>query len=501
MSKRTTIERQELLLSKFKEICRQGQAENEPDEPDKFLKNFLPIQAHFRVLDPDVRIIIGDKGAGKTQLFRALEIPRGRKALIKLAQGKGLPIPPLDKTTWLVGFQTSGMDFPPSGVMENFARGKESSTLQIFWLALLLRVLLQSEKISKTALNTPLQEAVMSSSWNLEELKNRVSTGEGIVFSLLDSFETELNNRDEFVFVSYDELDRVSPGDWEALKTILRGLIQFWAAYGRRWKRIRPKLFLRRDLYQRAALFGPDIAKIASNRAELLWQIHEFYGVLFKRLINDEAFFDYLEPEKQLPFSENSSLGKMPKVKQEDDYRIPINRLLGEHMGTEHTKGLTLRWLPNHLKDGHGRIYPRPLLRLLEEAAELELRDRKAKGKSQLIHHTALRGALDRVSEFRVQELAQEEFLWIETIRKNFEGQKLSVPGERKMFIKALDINWSTLQNRPPDIEATALFDYLVELGIFTNRRDGRVDVGDLYLRGFHLMRKGGVARPKKVEG
>ncbi len=41
--------------------------------------------------------------------------------------------------------------------------------------------------------------------------------------------------------------------------------------------------------------------------------------------------------------------------------------------------------------------------------------------------------------------------------------------------------------------------DYLVELGIFTNRRDGRIDAGDLYLRGLHLKRKGGVARPKKV--
>jgi len=498
MSKKSQIEQQERLLAKFKGICGQGQAENEPTEEDRFLKHFLPIQAHFRVLDPDVRIIIGDKGAGKTHLFRALDIARGREALVKLAEGKGLPIPPLDKTTWLVGYQSVGGDFPPSGVIADFARGKESAVLQNFWLAYLLRILLRAGKIQETAVATALREAITSQTWDLHALNQQTTASLGDLFAVLDALEASLQTHDEFIFVSYDELDLLSPGDWDTLKTILRGLIQFWAAYGRRWRRIRPKLFLRRDLYQRAALFGPDIAKIASNRAELLWQIHEFYGVLFKRLLNDDDFFTHLDLSK-IAFHDNPFLGKMPEARREEDYRPPVNRLFGEYMGKEPTNGLALRWIPNHLKDGHGRIYPRPLLRLMEDAADIELRDRKAKGLAQLIHHTALRGALDRVSEFRVQELVQEEFPWIETIRKNFEGKNLPVPGERKAFIKALDINWATLKNRPPDTEPGALLDYLVELGISINRPNRRVDVGDLYLRGFHLKRKGGVARPQKI--
>jgi hypothetical protein len=222
--------------------------------------------------------------------------------------------------------------------------------------------------------------------------------------------------------------------------------------------------------------------------------------VLIKRLLNDENFFDYLKPAKP-PYSENEVLGKMSEATKEDDYQLVVNRLFGECMGSDPRKGLTLRWIPNHLKDGHGRIYPRPLLRLLEEAADIELRDRKAKGTMNLIHHTAIRGALDRVSEFRVQELAQEEFPWIEAVRKSFEGRNLLVPMDRKEFLKALDIEWGKEKVQPPDTTPDTLLDYLVELGIFTNRRDGRVDAGDLYLRGLHLKRKGGVARPKKVGG
>jgi hypothetical protein len=115
-----------------------------------------------------------------------------------------------------------------------------------------------------------------------------------------------------------------------------------------------------------------------------------------------------------------------------------------------------------------------------------------------LIHHTALRGALDRVSEFQVQELAQEEFPWIEEIRSKLERAGLRVPGERKTFLQVLNIDWDRSPHRPPVTQPMALLDYLVELGIFSSRRDGRVDVGDLYLKGFQLKRKGGVARPKE---
>jgi hypothetical protein len=498
MSKRELTEEQDRLLPRFREICRQGQAEAEPDDEEMFLKRFLPIRAHFRVLDSDVRIIIGDKGSGKTHLFRTLEIDRGREALVSLAREKGLPVPPLDQTTWLVGYCTSGKDFPPGGVIGNFARGKDTSIIQNFWLTLLVEVLLRAEKISASSLPLRLREVITSHAWDLEILNEQITAGLGDLFRVLDSLDSELKAHDEYVFVSYDELDLVSPGDWGALKTILQGLVQFWAAYGRRWRHIRPKIFLRRDLYQRIALFGPDIAKIASNRADLLWGIHEFYGVLFKRLLNENDFYEYLTPAR-IQFSENDALGKIPRASREEDYKSAVNRMFGEYMGTDPRKGLTLRWIPNHLKDGHGQIYPRPLLRLLEDAAEIELRDRKAKGTVKLLHHTALRGALDKVSEFRVQELAQEEFPWIETICRNLEGKNLLVPGERYGFVKALKINWSQFEDRPPDTQPGAILDYLVELGIFSNRRDGRVDVGDLYLRGLHLKRKGGVARPKKI--
>ena len=72
------------------------------------------------------------------------------------------------------------------------------------------------------------------------------------------------------------------------------------------------------------------------------------------------------------------------------------------------------------------------------------------------------------------------------------------VPAERKLVLKSLTIRWSEKEDTPPSTEPADILDYLVQLGLFQVRFDGRIDVGDLYLRGLHLKRKGGVARPKE---
>ena len=199
-------------------------------------------------------------------------------------------------------------------------------------------------------------------------------------------------------------------------------------------------------------------------------------------------------------FSVHSDLGRLPQVSDEEGYRPAVVRMFGQYMGKDHRRGRTLSWMPNHLKDGFARIYPRPLLLLIEGAAEFELRDRKSQitGNSNLIHYTALRGALDKVSEYRVIELTEHEFPWIRTVRESFKGQGLLVPGDRRRFLGVLQgIKWSG-EHVPPETRPSDLLNYLVDLGIFSYRSDNRIDVGDLYLEGFHLKRKGGVARPRR---
>ncbi|MCY2966355.1 MAG: hypothetical protein NT069_22445, partial [Planctomycetota bacterium] len=238
-----------------------GVAESEPK--DQFLKRFLPLKEHARALESNVILVVGDRGAGKTELFRAIQFPAGLRAISELS-GNRL-IPPQDRTDWMIGYASSESSFPPELVFRGFAKSKSPTDLQFIWLGLLLRSLQNQLPL----LSPELKTATLSN--DLVRMYATVEAHLVDVFSMLDSLDRELVNSDRWIIIPYDELDRVSAGDWGALAVILRGLVQFWSSYARRWERIRPKIFIRRDLFERVAIVGPDVSKIAAQRVELVW--------------------------------------------------------------------------------------------------------------------------------------------------------------------------------------------------------------------------------------
>src|ERR1039458_5193356 len=58
------------LLRDLANMGRSGIAENE--NPATFRQTFYPVAEHSRAFDPDVALVIGSRGAGKSELFRAV---------------------------------------------------------------------------------------------------------------------------------------------------------------------------------------------------------------------------------------------------------------------------------------------------------------------------------------------------------------------------------------------------------------------------------------------
>lgn len=483
------------LLRQISNMGSYGRAESEPDQ--HFMERFLPLPEYTRVLDPDVILVIGDRGAGKTELFRAIRFLADRKALQEL--GAGGNIPDSAKSKWLVGYSGEGKEYPAPQVFQQFSKGKKPDDLQIIWLGLLLRCLHHEKILPRNAIPKAMQNVLASRPLVLKALFSATRKYMEMCVGALDKTDTKLSQDERWVFVSYDELDRVSAGDWDELRTILRGLIQFWSYYARRWKRIRPKIFLRRDLFDRVALFGPDVSKIAAQRVELVWTTRNLYALSAKRMINQSDLLkQYFEPV--MPSGENrGELGWYPNETKEDGYRKFIERLCGQFMGKEASKGYSFTWIPNHLQDGNGRVLPRSMVRLFESAAGIELRNQQLRAEwPHLLHHSSLRGAVDDVSTSRVQEIEDEEFPWIKRVRDHIASINPSpqVPIERRDMEQLLKIDWNGVSEKPPEYSGHGLLQFLMELGIFYLRGDGRVDARDLYLKGFGLKRKGGVARP-----
>lgn len=332
---------------------------------------------------------------------------------------------------------------------------------------------------------------------SLEVVLSHIERHFNFLIGILDRLNRELESADQHVFITYDELDRVSASNWNALEVIVRGLVQFWSANSRRWKRIRPKIFLRHDLYQRAAIVGPDVSKISANRLRLSWSVKDLYALFFKRLVNQspeeiQAYLGHTLPEGET----RHDIGWFPASAKEDDYRAPLELLCGEFMGASANKGRTFTWIPTHLQDAHGEVLPRSFLRLFERAAEIENENNRAKW-PQIIHHTSLGGALDKVSVDRMEEL-KEEFPWIEVFRQHLLYKGLRVPIGRRELQEQIDIEWSAQdeERRAPFNNSYELIQFLGEFGLFYNRKDGRVDVRDIYLKGLGFKRMGGVQRP-----
>src|SRR6266511_875698 len=300
------------LLRQIANMGSQGRAEAEPAQ--NFLQRYLPLPEHARAIDPNVILVIGDRGAGKTELFRAIQFPAGLAAIQSLGTGN-LPDP--EKSKWFVGYSSEGTQYPPELVFRQFSKGKQPADLQLIWLGLLLSCLIRGEMIAETAVPEAMWATLTATPLHLEELFSNTQQHLEFCFGVLDALDSKLAEKEDWVFVSYDELDRVSAGDWTELRTILRGLVQMWSSYARRWRRLRPKIFLRRDLFDRVALFGPDVSKIAAQRVELVWTTRNLYALTAKRMINRAIYCgNILSLLCQVEKCEKSLVGIQQKVKK-----------------------------------------------------------------------------------------------------------------------------------------------------------------------------------------
>ena len=79
----TILNKQKLLKLMSNIAPGKATAEQESNDEVTFLKNFLPIPNYRFVLEPNIFLIVGGRGVGKTELFRLLALSSGRKALVE----------------------------------------------------------------------------------------------------------------------------------------------------------------------------------------------------------------------------------------------------------------------------------------------------------------------------------------------------------------------------------------------------------------------------------
>ncbi len=481
-----------------------GYGPAESEAPTLFARRLHPVPQHLRALDPAVVLVVGARGTGKSELFRAFfkEDAEGLgSAILGRAAEKMRTAVEAERSTWVNAFP-AGIDFPDTGALAREIDTEERA--KELWRLMLLRRLRDHLSPERSRVLGPVLEPMAA---DLGEVFEAAGVLTANPTAALDELEIRLEQEDRWLFVGYDELDTLGGFDWALNSRLVRGLVAFWSDYSRRWQRIRAKVFIRSDLFRRHAGMGTaDFAKLAANRVELSWPDAAILGMLVKRIANTTAGLAVYCRKARIEFDQDDRLGLIPRIDSPDQARPLIERMAGEFMGANRKKGLVSNWVFDHLRDGVGAVSPRNFVRLFELAAGKESAN-QALRPPRLLHPTALRQALEDVSDDHVRQGVTNEWPWLDGVRRRLCLDPLA-PWTRRRMLDLLESDevdgWAAVgatDVRPPEEDPSALLEYLVELGILRRRADDRLDVPDPYLYGLGLRRKGGVKvgrRPKR---
>lgn len=469
------------------------------------LEDFLPLKSYSQLGEPGKFLVLGGRGAGKTRVFHTLLENEGFRHMM----GDQLTLfgPNPDNSIFITGYNQESSDFPPQTVMEPLAEDEKAAA---FWagsvVILLLRYFKEDENVKGFAeeylsddfLQMASQKSILKvpSRW-IGYIQNTPEDWE----NFLDTVDSYLEEKNMWIFLLYDYLDKICP-KYLDLFPFIRRLLSFWFSHLRRWKRLKCKIFLRNDLYESQILNFPDSSKMGSNCLKLEWEVPSLYRLLVKRLANmgDEETLNYLRLVDGLISDEpDQKLGYVPSENEQYLEQL-INMMIGRYMGNDVKKGRSYTWAPNHLQDTHGILSPRSFLKCFSAAAEGMLerkKDVEGLAENRILSPTMLQGAVQKVSEERVKEL-EEEYPWLSRLKKAFRGLTMLMP--KAEFVSKIEMSlWSKEeQSQLPATTPSGIFDTLMKLGIVLVARDGRVNVPEIYLHGFGMKKKGGIRRPRQ---
>ncbi len=454
------------------------------------LQDIFAPETHAAALAPSVPIVVGPRGAGKSFWSGVLGQNETR-----LAAAKAYPNLDLDRVQ--VGFGFTGAVGGSEGVtpeMLNSFIGIEATPDEAkgFWWATILRA------ATKGAGETPLnfKDAVrMALDW---EERNKV----------LDRLEKYFQVQDLTFLVVYDALDTVAI-TWPRRRLLTEALLEVvWAM--RAYRRIKVKLFLRPDQIDDDALRFVELPKLRTGAIRLTWSGTDLYGLLYTRLILSQVdpaknAFNQLLLSLNIPTADQETiLARQWSLAHNTENQSRVMAVLASpFMGDGRNgfkKGKTYDWPIAHLADAFSEVTPRSFLGLMIAASKYgEVPDDRA------MTSEGIRHGLRAASKTRVDQLHQE-FLWIKGVLAPLAGLLLPQNEEevfnawRKTKTLAHMIADAKSSKYLPPFEITEsnserdLFLALERIGVMFSRKDGRLDMPDLFRVAAKLLKKGGTA-------
>ena len=273
-----------------------------------------------------------------------------------------------------------------------------------------------------------------------------------------------------------------------------------WAM--RAYRNLRVKLFIRPDQIDDDALRFVELPKLQTGAVRLTWRREDLYGLFFSRLSNEPAFRRLLKTDQIAVGTANSILTRKWPPSYDTDVQIRIMTwLAGTFMAdgpNGYKKGKTYDWPVVHLADAFDEVTPRSFLGMMISAATYGVPP-----DDRALTPDGIRHGLRAASKTRVDQLHQE-FQWIKGVLAPLAG--LLLPQDDKEVFRtwksaktvAVLEKDAAIHNFLPPFSAEGktterdLFLALERIGVMFTRKDGRLEMPDLFRVAAKLLKKGG---------
>lgn len=370
------------------------------EQQEHFLETFVEVAATRRALDPNVPIVLGRKGVGKTAIFRRLLEKKDTHAVAVTA-----PTPLSHGFSWLLS-------------SDGFAEADEilsntGAEWRYLWRVLIVLACRYSSEdlpsIDRLG-RIELPHALRGPSAVLDILQEvlcqpRVGT---ILSEALDKIEAQASSPFLLLFDGLDTGFGNSAKDRERRRAALQGLAELTLTrLGD--KSMRFKLVLREDLWR--GLRVENKSHFYGHTVMLEWKDQaSYYKVVIKQALRSEAFERLVR--RTLPLVNFENLNDWT----EREVTSVWNVLVGERMKGGNT-AKTANWVWNRLADANEDHSPRSLLQLFKEVLVFEQSEhRRSPFERTILRPRGLEVALPTVSNQALQALASEEFPELEPL-------------------------------------------------------------------------------------
>ena len=175
-----------------------GYGQAEVEDRELFIRRFYPVKQHLRAFDPDVTLIIGERGTGKSAIFNAVFKNKLLAVLAPFAPDQRLPFKETDRINLVPGYPI-GAQFPDHRGLKKLSGTPER--FETLWFAYLLRIL-KDKIISKERLGF----LDFPGGAPDKVLRSFDDSGNEPLLAL-DRLDQELLDANQWLFVGYDELD------------------------------------------------------------------------------------------------------------------------------------------------------------------------------------------------------------------------------------------------------------------------------------------------------